>query len=108
MLRSPLRNMSDKAVLLHVDFSNSANKLLVALPGRRQTEAGSGSGTVLDFAKALAGTYQIPVEVSTKHLEAPVEWNLTGKDPVNEIHDSMKSLGLTIDVRESKILLLAD
>jgi hypothetical protein len=106
-LRAPLRNTSSEPALLEIE-SVKAGKLWVALPGQKHLAAGSGHGTVMDFAKALAGTYQMPVEISTKRKNAQIEWSLNGTSPINEVNDAMKGLGITIDVRESKVLLLSD
>lgn len=107
-LRSPLRNVTEQPQALEIEFSNSDAKMLVVLPGRRTEPAGMGQGTVLDFAKALAGTYGKPVEVATRHRDSMVNWNLSGADPINQVDDTMKELGITIDVRNSQVLLLAD
>lgn len=89
----PLVNRDSAA---HVYRIQSGRRMLtIALPGGSTTTPDSGSGTVEDFAVAVATRFQTPVEVQYNGITEPAEWQFKGTSPVE-----IKVSGAPVSVQE--------
>ena len=53
----------------------------IAMPGSRLAPRRSGTGTVTEFASALAAAYGVPVVVKSMAIDSTLNWKLDGTDP---------------------------
>lgn len=74
-----LENPNSTAHRFVVDSGDGTNDL-VALPGTRPAGRHAGSGSLRDFAAALADAYRVPVVVRGLALDETVRWGFDGLD----------------------------
>jgi len=89
-LNTTLDNPNSNATLFEVKVSDNGPDLFVAVPGTNHLASGKGSGSVADFASALADTFQAPVILKVPDLTKTVSWTLAGADARAE---AQKALG---------------
>jgi hypothetical protein len=87
-----------------VGFAEGFAPLYVAVPGGPLKVSESGSGTILQFMKAVAAMYGVPVVLQGIGDENEVEWALDSPDAMAAVGDELKELGLKAEVRESGLL----
>jgi hypothetical protein len=104
---SPLKNLSDDAVLLVVGFAEGYRPMHVALPGSSRQLEQQGSGTVLDLVTAIAGMYDSPVVLDTSDISAKAAWDLDSPDVLTAVKDELAALGMKAEVRESGLLWIS-
>ncbi|MBS1716402.1 MAG: hypothetical protein JSS72_01570 [Armatimonadetes bacterium] len=72
-LTIPLENATDLAVCTEIKITGEPLKI-VAVPGRTKESLSAGDGTLIDFGRALAGFYGVPVVVDAKASADPIRW----------------------------------
>jgi anti-sigma-K factor RskA len=93
-LNTNLDNPNDNAALFEVKVSDGGPDQFVAVPGKSKGASSSDSGSIGDFASALADTYQSPVIIKAP-LSSTVSWSIDGQ---NEVQEAQKALGSGYDV----------
>ncbi len=107
-LNKPLPNSSPTPALVSVQFGGERESLVVAIPGTQVQKDREGSGTVLDLAVAIAGFYNIPVQVGTSDTSAHVQWSFSNADPVDATVKADAGKKVSLEERHSGILFLSD
>lgn len=107
-LNSPLTNQQAAPVVLDIDFSNNVQELTVVLPGTAETKVLQGSGTALDFAKAVAQTFRTPVLVRLKDRDAKMDWSFDSGEGINQLPALLKDQPQTLTIRDDRFLVLND
>ncbi len=103
----PLENPNSKPAVFKIDISGERRPVFVAVPGSAKSPSRTGSGTVLEFASAVAGAYRVPVSVEVGNTSQRVEWNLS-LDARASISATVKPLGLTCDQGKDDLLRISD
>jgi anti-sigma factor RsiW len=104
----PFENQLAGTALFQIEISGERGATLLALPGRGSTAGSNGSGTVRDFAVALADRYHVPVLLRSQDDQKRLSWKLEGSDPREAANEVLKGQELSIDQRSNGILNLSD
>lgn len=104
---TPLSNDGAKAVVLSVSLVEQDVVRYVAIPGRETDPAGTGSGSVADFAAAIANTLHKIVVLRTSDPSRKADWTLSKEDSDGQIRDAASKAGLVYEPSDS-VLGLAD
>lgn len=106
LLKSPIKNESKEAKLLHISFSSNHDGLSVALPGSEASDQRQGSGTVKDLALALAGVFGKPVQVAAANLGQRLVWDFKDATEAGSVSGGLRQHGLSLEERANGILFL--
>jgi hypothetical protein len=107
MKNKPLKNEGDAAQLVQVEI-NQDLKTYIALPGKVVSKERSGSGSLGDLAKGLAGFYSVPVVLEVKSLSDNINWDFTQTDPLAAAHDAVRSANLKVEQRKSGAIYIQE
>ncbi len=77
----PLKNSQSVPDVFTIQISGEREITYVIVPGTQRQPSRKGSGTMLEFAKALSGVYSVPVQVRMSDVSKTVTWNFNGEDP---------------------------
>lgn len=80
-LDRPITNGGDDPALMSLEFGDG-NKILVAVPGRRQAPETSGTGALTDYALALASRFKVFVRIDAINPAEKATWTFDGTDPM--------------------------
>ncbi len=105
--RSPLRNRSNAARLLTIEFGDGTKKLLVAVPGKVRTKASEDNGTSVELALAAANYYQVAIEL-TNAGDQKWSWNLTGTQPSDAKITGADGAATTIELGRNGLFFVKD
>lgn len=92
-----LINGDETAQTFEVTLSGENDRLYIALPGKKPNVSRVGSGTLLDFARAAADTYRVPLVVAIQPVDQVVSWNFADTNVDESMKESLKLLGATVD-----------
>lgn len=104
----PFENRLSGTALFRIDVPADHFSTLLAVPGVGGGAESAGSGTVRDFAVALAGRYHVPVLLKTQDDQKRLAWKLSGSDAREAANSALKDLNVSVDERSSGILNLSD
>lgn len=106
----PFVNKLAGTALFQLQVLGAADSSLLAIPGSGPSPAASGSGTIKDFAVAVAGRYHTAVLLRVtdidKHLSS---WKLESKDhPVQSATDALANEHYVVEQREPGVVTISD
>ncbi len=107
-VESPLTNPNAKPNLLIVELEKPPRKAYVVVPGKQPEPMRQGEGTLLDMAKAVSSTYNVPVIVVSNKSEIPVKWNFVGDDIPGAVNQVVENAGLNVTQRNSNIVWIEE
>lgn len=102
----PLGNSMEHGELLTMEFSNSLDPIRVVVPSQSSSPNLEGSGTLVEFAKALADAYQKPVQLGMDQLDRKIEWKIDQGDALDSLNDQLKRMQLTLESRKNGLIYL--
>lgn len=90
-----LINGDAEAQTFEIILSGDPDKLYVALPGTKTNVRRSGTGTILDLARAAADTYAVPVLIAVSPVDLPVSWNFSQVNARDALNQALHPVGAT-------------
>lgn len=93
-----LNNPGSAPAAFEVSIQGDPAKMVVALSGTGSAKLHAGSGTLTDFAKALAAHYRVPVIVKANGFDDMVKWDLKALDAVAAAKDTLDSTTYSVEV----------
>lgn len=96
MVNKPVSNPDVKPQIIEVLIGKTIT--LIALPGTEKWSSELTSGSLRDFALALAGKYQVPVMLQVRNEKAAVSWDLTGEKMLDSATAAIAPQGLKASV----------
>lgn len=107
-LQSVLTNDLEGTAVFRVLVEGATDDAEVAIPGRNPVVPNAGSGTIREFAAALASFYRVPVVVRVDEDAKPVTWDFQGTDAGDVAAQLLASYGYSVDQRESGLITILD
>ena len=108
-MRRQLVNNNPETDLVSIQVLDApkVEAVLVAIPGVRSEKAKAGSGTLEEFAKALAAKYRVPVVLNgLKDPLAQVTWDLDAPDARRAAEAALKG-SYSVDTREGNLVTIS-
>lgn len=102
--RMELTNANTSSALFTVKPAGEAVTILVAVPGKKVGADLSGSGTLQDFAKAMADHYGVPIVIKNSDLGKHVTWNFDGLTAMTAAQKS----GLVAEEQSGNLLSISE
>lgn len=105
----PLENANPETDLVSIEVMDApkVEPVLVAIPGARSEKVKAGSGTLEEFAKALAAKYRVPVVLNgLKDPLAQVTWDLDAPDARRAADAALKGQ-YSVDTREGNLVTIS-
>jgi hypothetical protein len=96
-LKTLLSNPLPNAAVFVVQVEGERASKYIVVQGRVRSAINKGEGTVVDFAKAVADFYRMPVSLSARFPNQRVSWTFGSSDPVAE---AAKALGPNYSVTQ--------
>jgi hypothetical protein len=106
-LVAPIKNSSEAAVVVSVQFGTGYDPYLIAVPGSRVASEGNGVGTPVQMIAVLAQRFSTPVVVQGNVATSTVAWDFEGTDPLAAVKDELDLLGLKAEIREGGLLWIS-
>ena len=107
-VHAPIRNTSASPSLTKISVTDDALSTWIALPGVEKQAKKPGSGTVKEFAVALAGAYGQPVLVRATNSETMLSWRVDGKDAKSSAISALDSTTYSVTISGSNMLTISD
>ena len=107
-LKSPLKNDLAGTAMFDVRVEGETSSSIIAVPGTSAGAKKSSTGTVKEFAAALAGFYRTPVLVEASNVTVPTTWNFDRADAREEANETLSNLGFSVDSRPSGMIVIMD
>lgn len=104
LLDSPLKNGNPGVALLKVTATNDGTAV-VALPGRIRSTEKDGTGTLNEFAAALASNYGVPVVVRATD-PAPITWSFDASSAREAATKALAGHQLSVDQRTGDLITI--
>jgi hypothetical protein len=108
-MKRALENANPETDLVSIEVMDAprVEPVLVAIPGARFENVKPGSGTLEEFAKALAAKYRVPVVLNgLKDPLAPVTWDLDAADARRAADAALKGQ-YSVDTREGNLVTIS-
>jgi hypothetical protein len=108
-LKAELRNDNAEATLFEIKVSDNGPDEYVAVEGTKTSTNRAGSGSILDFAKALSGTFHMPVVVNDPQSIATktVTWDLAGTDAKAAAQKALDGTGYDVTLTASGMIAIS-
>jgi anti-sigma factor RsiW len=106
-LNANLDNPNPEAVLFEVKASENGPDVFVAVPGTNHLPSSKDSGSVGDFASALADTFGAPVIVNVPDLTKTVSWTLAGADARGQALKALEGTDYEVSQTASGVLSIS-
>jgi len=104
----PFENALAGTALFEIQVQGAPDVTMLAIPGSGTTPAATGSGTIKEFAVAVAGHFHTPVLLHAADLGKHVVWKLDGRNAVQSAISSLASDHYVVEQREAGILNISD
>ncbi len=95
----PLKNAAAEPVTLLISTAEG-KEMVVVIPGTQKQTAGSGQGSLLDFAKAMSATYLLPVTLDSAKRDSMLRWDLNDSSVTQP--DTIPE-GVTVELKDKLI-----
>ena len=105
-LDTTLVNSQPNATLMNVSVGQQVPTTYFAIPGSTREMKTSGTGSVLEFAKALSGYYKVPVEI-TGQPDGNISWTFSGSD-VRQAAQTNLGSKFSVDQRADNLLSITN
>ena len=105
----PLLNRNPETDLVSIEVRDApkVEQVLIAIPGVRAEKAKSGSGTLEEFAKALAAKYRVPVALNgIKDPLVQITWDLDAGDARRAADAALKGQFI-VDTRDGNLVTIS-
>lgn len=102
-----LDNPNQEASIFEVQFRADSG-IIIAVPGQKLQVSSTGTGTLKNFALAIADRYGIPVVLSRVDDSRTVNWNLSGTDAHADATRAVSGENLTVTLTSKDTLLISD
>jgi len=99
-------NSTENAVVVEVTFESERSPLLLAVYGSELSRTTEGSGSIAEFAAAVAGSYRVPIVVDGAYEGKTVSWNFESADLVSSITDEAEEAGFEMNLERDGLLRL--
>src|SRR5579862_2822775 len=106
-LEASLDNPNAQASLFEIKVSDNGPDVYVAVPGTSRMAPGKNSGSIGDFASALADTFQAPIILNVSDLTQSVSWTLAGADEKAEAQKALEGNGYDVTQTASGVLSIS-
>ncbi len=107
-LSRPIENSNPGTELISIQVTDApaVEHVVLAIPGTRVEKTTSGSGTLEEFAKALAGRYRVPVKMTGVDPLTQVSWELKASDARQAAQAALKD-HFSVDQREGNLVTIS-
>lgn len=106
-LQLGLNNPNDQASMFEVKVSENGPDEYIAVPGMRPHTESSDSGTVGDFAKALADKYNGPVILKVQDPGKTISWTLDSDNAKTAAQKSLDSESFDVTVTATNVVTIS-
>ena len=100
----PIKNAQKEAMIISVWRKKEFDPALFALPGGKENSLSKGEGNLIDFSKAMADYYQVPVEIVAKDKKLPITWEFKRKTLEDVLSTKLSQKSISLQVLSSKII----
>lgn len=107
-LNTTLQNQAGAPAAFGITVGDEKRVTLVALPGKTKSAVATGSGNFESFAKALAGYYDVTVEVKVSEPNVSLNWNFERQDVNSAISKTLNSSDYSIDLMKRNLVIISD
>ena len=104
----PFENRLAGTALFQIQVLGVPNSYLLAVPGTGGSQPNAATGTVRDFAVALATRYRMPVVLHAADTSKRFAWKLEEPDADSAAASVLQSEPFVVEERESGILFIGD
>ncbi|HLK14571.1 MAG TPA: hypothetical protein VKT78_07175 [Fimbriimonadaceae bacterium] len=108
-LERTLENKNPETDLLNIQVLDApkTDQAIIAIPGTHPENVATGTGTLEEFAKALAGKYRVPVWLNgIKDPLVQVNWDFKETDARRAADAALKGQ-FTVDLREGNLITIS-
>lgn len=95
----PLVNTQAEPVTFTVQVEGDKQITYVVVPGTQRSVDRKGTGTLLEFAHALSGVYQKPVQLKISDVTRTVTWNFDGTDALKDATQALDQSLYAVDLQ---------
>jgi hypothetical protein len=106
VLKSPLSNDLPSTALFCIQIEGEGTRSLLAMPGTKRITEKTGSGTLSEFAVALAGYYHVPVLVPAADAGKAITWDFSDPDSRHAATTALSGQPYSVDQRASGMLVI--
>lgn len=107
-LQSPLRNPNLDAAVFKVNVEGKQTLLHVVVPGTQRSTRRSGQGNLIEFSKAFADFYNVPVVLKAHQLEGMISWTFGTADAFGNATQALAARHYSVDQRPDGIITVSD
>lgn len=105
---SPLHNANPAPATFTVQIEGEGTDSILVVPGTDRIRTRAGDGTLIDFAKAVAGFYHVPVRVAVANPAAHTSWSFDQPDARKAADNALGNSGYSVDIRDDGLLCILD
>jgi hypothetical protein len=105
---SPLINQNPGPSVFRVQLEGDSHSTVIIAPGTQRNLTATGTGTVIDYAKALSAFFLQPVRIDTNQVGDKFSWTISGTDLLSASQSTLSDHGYTSDVRKGGLICILD
>lgn len=98
-VESPIVNTGKESKIVRVSFDRGHETRILSLPGSERNLTREGSGTAVDFVRAVSDYYAVTILLTGNEPSSVGEWKFEGTDLQTSISDELKVFNLSAEVR---------
>lgn len=99
-----LENSQPAAASFSIDVEGETPATVVVVPGTERISSSTGHGSLVEFAKAIANKYGVPVVIKSSKTAGEVSWDLADPDALKAAQTALQT-SFAVDLRDGIVTI---